>query len=318
MNEQLVRARVFISYSHSDEKTAEKISIRLLDAGHELWLDRWEILPGDSLIEKISTGIVDSSYLIVLLSARSVSSNWVKKELEIAINRQLRGRNIKVIPCLLEDCEIPVFLEPLQYADFRQSFEDGVDEILPAIKMIDIKDNGKFKRDAWTHDYVYDHSFANGTEETYYINMTIISQYATHEGCVLFNIRLEADDDLMRRLTSMREHASAAIRAISFMFYFVDLNKLRKESGQKDAYILIEESKWNNKEFKLRDSKGRSIYKIKLSIRNVGEKQNNPIVYYYGSLVSHILHESMEEIKAKITPDEFVMYTKWLRENPLP
>ena len=67
---------------------------------------------------------------------------------------------------------------------------------------------------------------------------------------------------------------------IFFMFYFVDLNKQRKVSGQKDAYILIEESKRKNKEFKIRDSKDRSIYKIKLSIRNVGEKPNNPIKYF--------------------------------------
>ena len=73
MGFQLIRSQVFISHSHSDKETAKAIEQKLLVAGHQVWLDKWEILLGESLIEKISQGsITDSSYLLVLLSKTSV------------------------------------------------------------------------------------------------------------------------------------------------------------------------------------------------------------------------------------------------------
>jgi hypothetical protein len=107
--EQLIPPRVFVCHNREDKPTAERIATAILLAGHDAFFDKWDIEPGDSLIEKISEGLSDSSYLLVLLSSSSVKSNWVKRELEIALARQLKDKHIKVIPCLLEDCDIPVF-----------------------------------------------------------------------------------------------------------------------------------------------------------------------------------------------------------------
>ena len=64
----IVRAKCFISHNHRDNAVAERIAVELANAGAEVWVDDWEMNPGDSLIAKISDAIVDSYYLVVLLS----------------------------------------------------------------------------------------------------------------------------------------------------------------------------------------------------------------------------------------------------------
>ena len=187
--EQLIRPRIFICHNSEDKPTAEKIAIEMIKAGHEAFFDKWDILPGDSLIEKISEGISDSSYLLVALSKNSVKSNWVKRELEIALARQIADKAIKVIPCLLEDCEIPVFLQPIYYADFRGSFEHGIAELLPAIQKVDGIASGRLRMgdEAWIHDFAIDYALPDPNSGEYSLKIVILSWYGTEEfSCYCF------------------------------------------------------------------------------------------------------------------------------------
>jgi formylglycine-generating enzyme required for sulfatase activity len=74
---------------------------------------------GDSLIEKIRQGIDEMEYLGIILSLNSVESAWVKREVDVAMNHEIKGRRVKVLPLVIDDCELPGFLEGKLYADFR-------------------------------------------------------------------------------------------------------------------------------------------------------------------------------------------------------
>jgi hypothetical protein len=50
------------------------------------WLDEDELLPGDSLIEKLDSALKDSTHLMIVLSPNSVKSDWVKFELENGVD----------------------------------------------------------------------------------------------------------------------------------------------------------------------------------------------------------------------------------------
>jgi hypothetical protein len=118
---------VFISHSWHDKRLARKIAETLRSIGGKVWLDEAEIKLGDSLIEKIREGIDSVDYVIALLSKNSVSSPWVTKELDIAMNQEIGGKTVKVLPVLASKCDLPGFLEGKLYADmssnkaFRQS-----------------------------------------------------------------------------------------------------------------------------------------------------------------------------------------------------
>src|SRR3712207_1171437 len=94
----------FISHSWHDKPSARKLAKSLRGAGVYVWLDEAEIKIGDSLIEKIRDGIDRVDYVIALISSESVKSPWVQQELDIAMNQQIAGKRVKVLPVLVEKC----------------------------------------------------------------------------------------------------------------------------------------------------------------------------------------------------------------------
>lgn len=124
----------FISYSSQDSKFAERLATDLKKRELGVWFDRWEIRVGDSLTEKIGRGIRENDYLIVVLSPHSVASEWVRKELSEAMQREIKEKRVVVLPVLLKSCELPAFLPDKKYADFRRSYEEGLAELVRGIK----------------------------------------------------------------------------------------------------------------------------------------------------------------------------------------
>ena len=117
---------VFLSHSRRDAEVARRLHARLDAEGVPTWLDQAELLPGDSLIGKIQQAIAEFDYLAVLLSPASVTSSWVATEVQAALNQEIEHRRIKVIPILVEPCEVPLFLRDKLYVDLTQDFEAGV------------------------------------------------------------------------------------------------------------------------------------------------------------------------------------------------
>ena len=111
--------RIFISHSSSDKPFVREFISRLSPFEIDLWLDETEIKIGDSLIEKIGEGLINSQYLIVVLSKKSVNSGWVKEELNYFLANQIKNKKVKVLPILIENCNIPPFLGDKYYLDLR-------------------------------------------------------------------------------------------------------------------------------------------------------------------------------------------------------
>jgi len=110
---------VFLSHNHSDKPFVRKLA-RDLEGHHvKCWLDEAEMKIGDSLIQKIRDGIDNVEYFAVILSPNSISAPWVVNELDVAMNYQINGRPIKVLPIMLKECEPPGFLVGKLYGDFK-------------------------------------------------------------------------------------------------------------------------------------------------------------------------------------------------------
>ena len=100
---------VFISHSHQDKDFVDKLAAQLVLHKTYVWLDRWEIKVGDSLLGKVQEGIKSASALLIVLSKASVASEWCKKELNAGLMRELDEKRVVILPLLLEGCDIPVF-----------------------------------------------------------------------------------------------------------------------------------------------------------------------------------------------------------------
>ena len=118
-------SRVFISYSHEDAATAEAIAAQLAHLGLGVWIDKKEVRPGDSFLAKMNEGLAAASYMVLLVSASSSQSRWVRREWMAA----LASNGTVVLPALLPDGEMPPLLRDIVYLDFRSGSETGLKQL---------------------------------------------------------------------------------------------------------------------------------------------------------------------------------------------
>jgi hypothetical protein len=125
---------LFLCHASEDKPFVDKLAEDLNRRAMFAWYDKREILVGDSIVEKINSGLESSDFLIAVLSPRSVSKPWFVRETSSSLMRQLCKDGIRILPLLLEACDIPPLFVDLKYADFSESFEQGMSDLIAAIR----------------------------------------------------------------------------------------------------------------------------------------------------------------------------------------
>lgn len=125
--------KIFLCHSSADKPFVRTVASDLTHAGHKVCLDEFEIAAGDSIVAKISEATDDADALIMFVSKMSVASEWVRREWQSTLARKLSGSNTRLIPALIEECELPALLSDIKYADFRSSYTSGLDSILVSL-----------------------------------------------------------------------------------------------------------------------------------------------------------------------------------------
>ena len=115
--------RVFISHGSEDkDRFVLGFATQLLERGIDAWIDQWEIVLGDSLVQRIfSIGIAGADAFIVILSSTSVNKSWVQAELDAAVVRNIED-NTRLIVIRLDDVEVPTALREEVDNDPRPRF----------------------------------------------------------------------------------------------------------------------------------------------------------------------------------------------------
>jgi TIR domain len=107
---------VFLSYSDADRGTSALIHGKISSAGGRIFMAPKEISPGDDFAERIREALVHSLELWLLVSARSVRSEWVISEWGAAWALEKR-----IVPILYQ-CDraaLPERLRRIQTVDLR-------------------------------------------------------------------------------------------------------------------------------------------------------------------------------------------------------
>jgi type I restriction enzyme M protein len=126
---------IFLSHNSQDKPFVRKLAKKLENYGVRVWVDEAEIKIGESLTQKIGQAIEETDYVAVVLSSNSIRSEWVQKELQIAINKEIEKRRVVVLPLLLEPVTVPAFLRDKLYADFTrpENYELSISKLLKDI-----------------------------------------------------------------------------------------------------------------------------------------------------------------------------------------
>lgn len=120
--------KVFLSHASEDKAVVDQVHLRITKRYPEIesWLDKYEILGGDDLIEKIHSGIEDADRFIIFLSPNSIDKPWVRTELRKALADEISGVKPEfIIPIKIGTIpSFPPFLESRFYIDIENKIED--------------------------------------------------------------------------------------------------------------------------------------------------------------------------------------------------
>ena len=127
--------RIFISYARQDSDAARKLYNDLTSKTDlKPWLDKEDLLPGQSWDLEIRKAIKNSRYFIALFSSTSVSKRgYVQKEFRKAIDTfdEFPEGEIFAIPVRLDDCEIPYeSFRKIERVDLFPDWNEGVERLL--------------------------------------------------------------------------------------------------------------------------------------------------------------------------------------------
>lgn len=98
---------IFISYAHADREIARNLASTLESLGWQVWWDR-TILAGETFDELIEKALDNARCVIVMWSADSIASRWVRTEAEEAARRNV------LVPILIEQVKIPLAFRRIQ------------------------------------------------------------------------------------------------------------------------------------------------------------------------------------------------------------
>jgi hypothetical protein len=253
---------VFISYSHSDKEFVDSLAGQLVLRNAHVWVDRWELNVGDSILNNVQHAIQDASALIVVLSKASVQSEWCKKELSAGLMRELEERRVVVLPAMLEDCEVPVFLREKMYADFRTNFDIGLRLLVDAIAKVTTSDQGRTQEPDGTTDWSVDWGYQDGFVQLVF---TIIHASKSTPITGLTEVTVTANDVVTARYQKFDEAGLGWMGRLILTEALVDI-------AQADTLgVILDSPKSQVLNRGLRDPKRAAEYRVSIRCRRLGE-----------------------------------------------
>jgi TIR domain len=126
---------VFISYAREDSGAALRLYEDLKPRTDlRLWLDKKDLLPGQTWNLEIRKAIKNSRFFIALFSSTSVNKRgYVQKEFKLALDvlDEFPEGEIFAIPARLDNCEIPYEkFRSIERVDLFQDWNEGIHRLL--------------------------------------------------------------------------------------------------------------------------------------------------------------------------------------------
>lgn len=283
---------IFISYSHENKEFVDQFGAQLALHGARVWIDRWELSVGDSLIDKVQSAIQGSDALIIVLSKASVESEWCKKELSSGLIRELEEKRVVVLPVLIEECKIPLFLRDKMYADFRKNYDIGFETTLDAIAKITSESSGRLiNKTTSSHvDWAIDWGLL---DELLALRIILVEIVRNYPYSVLTEITFHADVIGTERFMEFKRSGATS----DGQYELISMLLKRIEDGN-NINLIIESESPQAYRMKMNNSEAGASYRILITTRRLGEDNGKNILVDVGGQIKNII-QSLENIRRK-------------------
>jgi hypothetical protein len=296
---------IFISYSHSDSDFVDKLAAELVRNNAHVWVDRWELNVGDSILNNVQKAIQDSSALLIVLSKASVASEWCKKELSAGLMRELDEKRVVVLPVVVEDCEIPVFLREKLYADFRKSFEPGFRSLMEAVSRITTTAQGRLPAKEgyvdWSETWGYE-------DDRFWIDFTLIEAYNEHRFSILTDISIHSNDVVTKRYLEYEK------QGIDWLGRLVITEALSDLANAQDIKVLLNDQRPAINKYFLRDTRMNAEYRVIVKCRRMGEDNGKDQLVHIGNYLARI-RDYVRNTARRPSAEELALMLKLMAHN---
>lgn len=297
---------VFISYSHQDGAFVDQLALGLVRGRANVWLDRWELRVGDSLLDRIQEAIGSAEALVVVLTPASVQSSWCRRELNAGLMRELEEARVVVLPVLVEDCEIPVFLREKFYADFRGEFAVGLEQVLQALAPATSTTLGREGDEHLYVDYGIDWFTVDGR---FLLRLTIIQTAQTNPYTVVTEVSIHANYVLTERY---RQYDEAGLDWVGRGVIF---RVLRQSPQFSELQVLIADDFPAVREMRAVDPRSGVGADITVTCRRFGSDTGADILVSVGALAGPVI-DSVSQRGRPLTAEERARLAVLLGDPP--
>lgn len=274
---------VFISYSHADKRFVDLLAAQLVRHKVSVWIDRWELHVGDSLIDNLERAISGASALLVVLSKASVKSDWCKREINSGLIRELEERRIIVLPALIQKCAIPLFLRDKIYADFRDNFDDGLTTVLEAVARVANDSLGRTDAPEGHTDWAIDWTKIDGLLS---LRLTMVEQALDQPYTVLSTVDILANNKFTEDYDPAPEDDQKQMR--------LKVVGMLAEAGTDARFTLLLEDQFaRGALLEMRDRNAGHEFAVHLSARRLGQDTGRDVVFHAGQQIAQVHAQMM-------------------------
>ena len=130
-NLRMTKTDTFLSYNRCHSDVVEEFALRLTDAGIRVWLDKWNLVPGETWQAKTENALRLTDSVVAFVGPGGLGP-WQQEEVRFAIEQRVNSKSgVRVIPVLLpgtnypDPSGLPGFLVSATWVEFRNSIDDA-------------------------------------------------------------------------------------------------------------------------------------------------------------------------------------------------
>ncbi|KAL3887881.1 hypothetical protein ACJMK2_000270, partial [Sinanodonta woodiana] len=117
----------FFSYASPDIQWVKEI-VKKLETEHGFICCEYDRdnTPGTQLLTFVEESIINAYKIVLVMTREAFQSEFVKHEIQMAMNHGFTERRKCIVPVLVEDCDIPDYLKVLNYVDARDEKKSSI------------------------------------------------------------------------------------------------------------------------------------------------------------------------------------------------
>jgi CRP-like cAMP-binding protein len=129
----VIRHKVFLSYSSEDREFAVQLANDLSDQGYHVWVDHVEIPPGSDWDAEVEKGLRACTLMLLIVTPNSLDSKNVADECHFYLEE-----NKPIVPIILKSADLSFRLRRKQHIDFsnRDEYSVSLSRLVAALQKI--------------------------------------------------------------------------------------------------------------------------------------------------------------------------------------